>query len=237
MSGRMKFKISLIIVLFLLIMAVIVYIITGLDTRREYYTVSQTEAVEDPTLQTTEPADYTQENSQPSIAVATPAPSAPVVLTPGPEDMPVATPEPTPTPAPSPTPEPVYGTTVGSGSFKSDTGSRMNIVTRWEAVTQDADHVSVRVTVSAQHYSLHMISNRNVFISFNGEYQAFECPAVDTDDNSLQETELASYTFSVSLGSGESKTMPLAVEWQFHGSYGDVDLDVIECGGDITLSR
>ena len=42
---------------------------------------------------------------------------------------------------------------------------------------------------------------------------------------------------TVDLPESGSITLPLQVEWHFGGSYSGTALDVIECGGNVTLSR
>lgn len=60
---------------------------------------------------------------------------------------------------------------------------------------------------------------------------------MDYDGAEAINTVLAEKTFTVDLAQGESDSLTLAVEWHFGGTYGDVELPVIECGGSINLSR
>ena len=39
------------------------------------------------------------------------------------------------------------------------------------------------------------------------------------------------------LSANSSRAMALQVEWQYNGSYGGVELPVLECGGSINVSR
>ena len=48
---------------------------------------------------------------------------------------------------------------------------------------------------------------------------------------------LASHTFTVPLSANSSRAMALQVEWQYNGSYGGVDLPVLECGGSINRTN
>ena len=42
---------------------------------------------------------------------------------------------------------------------------------------------------------------------------------------------------TLSLPAGSSDSFPVAVQYQFGGTYSKVELPVIECGGTIELSR
>ena len=52
-----------------------------------------------------------------------------------------------------------------------------------------------------------------------------------------RKNELASTTFNVDLPVGSSNSYTLAVEWHFGGAYMNTPIDVLECGGNITLVR
>ena len=62
-------------------------------------------------------------------------------------------------------------------------------------------------------------------------------PAINYDGPAQRTSPLADYTFTVNLADGQSASLPLSVEWHFRGSYGEVQIDSIECGGIIPLSR
>ena len=80
-------------------------------------------------------------------AVSEPAPAAtPAVVEPTP--VPSSNTEPTPAPSATPVPAETYGKPLGSGSFTSDTGAKINIVADWVAMTSGKDTVDVKVTVS-----------------------------------------------------------------------------------------
>lgn len=92
--------------------------------------------------------------------------------------------------------------------------------------------------MSLDSYSMHLQAVPNsVNISLDGQFVSLDAPAIDYDGNALINTELASKTFTIDLSSGQSKTMTLAVEWHFGGTYGEVEVPVLECGGSISLSR
>ena len=152
-----------------------------------------------------------------------------------------ATAEPTllplPTEAPTPTPVPV-GTDLGSSSFESTSPVQgLNIVADWSAKTVDDSTVAVTVTVSTMSYSLHLEPARSVNITLAGQYATLDVGAVTYDGSSMAKNELASTTFNVDLPVGSSNSYTLAVEWHFGGAYMNTPIDVLECGGNITLVR
>lgn len=224
----MKNKITaiLFIVVFLLIVAVLFTFFSSLDKK----------PAETPSLPSAEPSDviidYSPEPTQP---VQTDAPTQPV-------DTPAPTPPATPTPTPTPSAEPSapvsYGGELGSGSFKSDTGAKLDIHADWSAKTVSSSQVEVTVKVILDSYSLHLQGVANsVNINLGGQYVSLDAPAVDYDGSAAISTELASKTFTVDLAEGQSDDLSLAVEWHFGGSYGNMDLPVIECGGTVSLAR
>lgn len=224
----MKNKITaiLFIVVFLLIVAVLFTFFSSLDKK----------PAETPSLPSAEPSDviidYSPEPTQP---VQTDAPTQPVNT---PSPTPPATPTPTPTPSAEPSAPVSYGGELGSGSFKSDTGAKLDIHADWSAKTVSSSQVEVTVKVILDSYSLHLQGVANsVNINLGGQYVSLDAPAVDYDGSAAISTELASKTFTVDLAEGQSDDLSLAVEWHFGGSYGNMDLPVIECGGTVSLAR
>lgn len=225
----MKNKITaiLFIVVFLLIVAVLFTFFSSLDKKP---------------AETPEPAisaepsdaiiDYSPEPTQP---VQTAAPTQPV-NTPAP--TPPATPTPTPTPSTEPSAPVSYGGELGSGSFKSDTGAKLDIHADWSAKSVSSTQVEVTVKVMLDSYSLHLQRVANsVNINLGGQYVSLDAPEVEYDGSEALTTELASKTFTVDLAEGQSADLSLAVEWHFGGSYGNMELPVLECGGTVSLSR
>lgn len=230
----MKGKITavLFIVVFILVVAVVCTFLTSWDKAGNDEAQGEDDGgssvvVVMPTPGTTSPA----ETPAASAAISTPAPTASPAGSPAPT--------PTPTPAPTPTPEPVYTEQdLGSGSFKSDTGAKLNIRADWSARTISSSQIEVKVKISLDSYSIHLQAVPNsVNVNLAGQYTSLDAPAVDYDGAEAINTVLAEKTFTVDLAQGESDSLTLAVEWHFGGTYGDVELPVIECGGSINLSR
>ena len=233
--NRGKITAVLFMIVFLLIAAVIATFLTGLDKKVEV---------------TPEPLV--------TNAVIITETEAPVAFTPAPTNV-VLTPAPTPVPTPAPTPEPTpaptqapsafaipfdssgaeaTGTLLGSGSFQSGTGANIDIRADWEARVSGASQAEVTITVSLISYSIHLNAMPNaVNIGLNGQYASLGAPAVNYDGSSQIVTTLASKSFPVELRQGDSRTLDLQVEWQFGGTYGDMVIPAIECGGNFTVSR
>lgn len=233
----MKGKITavLFIIVFILMVAVVCTFLTGWDRDT--------------------PADPSDPTGSADVNILPPEPDAPsaapssaptssigIISSPDITQVPAATPVPTPAPtaAPVPTQAPVsnYGTDLGSGSFRSSTGAKLDIQADWSAKTVSGSQVEVTVKVSLDSYSLHLQAVPNsVNVNLGGQYVSLDAPAVDYDGSAQINTVLASKTFTVDLAEGQSDDLSLAVEWHFGGTYGDVELPSIECGGTVSLSR
>ena len=131
------------------------------------------------------------------------------------------------------------GTVIGSGQFRSDTGTALNIHADWTASINDPQTANVTVTVFADHYSLITTATPGALqVSVDGQYVSLGSPAIENDGTTgLAMTEINSHTFQVPLTSGDIRTVPVQVVWQYRGTYSGVDLPTIECGGNITLTR
>ena len=172
-----------------------------------------------------------------SVVVTSMPTFAPAEATAEPTFLPLPTEAPTPTPTPAPTPAPV-GTELGTGSFESTSPVQgLNIVADWSAKTVDDSTVAVTVTVSTVSYSLHLEPARSVNITLAGQYATLDVGAITYDGSTMAKNELASTTFNVDLPVGSSNSYTLAVEWHFGGAYMNTPIDVLECGGNITLVR
>ena len=146
----------------------------------------------------------------------------------------VETPGPSGKPIPSSAPVP-SGTTIASGSFSSSTGTKLNLYTSYNAVITGPDTVSVYVSVSLNHASLSS-NSRNVSIRLGGQSANITAPSINYQGGGTT-TQLGSHTFTINLSSGQSSTLYLSSGWAFNGTYSGVNIGLIECGGNISLSR
>ena len=214
-KGRIKAVV--LIIVFLLVVAVICSWLTGTDKKDEQPGENTAPPEESSSVIVIDP-----NGSQSTAPVNTPAPTA--------------TPAPAPTPTPTPTPQ--YGDKLGSGTFKSETGVPINLRADWSVKTTSASQVEVTIKVSVDSYAIHLQAvPYAVKLSVNGEYVTMDAPAVDYDGSAATNTVFGSKTFTVNLSEGSSANIPVAIEWHFGGTYGGEEIDVIECGGTISVSR
>lgn len=239
--SRGQIKAMLYIVIFLLAAALFCVWLTGGD-REDNIPEPEWELE----FETTEPEVvlplYGEPSAPPAQPTQTPAPTP----SPTPAETPSITPAPLPTPTPMPTPTPTPAPerqSLGSGSFTSDTGTPMNIRADWTA-SVTGDTAEIELSVSLQCYAINMVGvAKSLHLCVGDEYVSLDVPAVEYSGNEAFTALLGSRKFTVSLASGESKTLPVAVEWHFGGTYGKDEngdpnvIDVVECGGSITLSR
>lgn len=231
-----KLKAVIFILVFLLILALIITWATGCDADRRAQEPEETQETEQ-TQPTPEPPQDTPVPAQ--------QPTVPTVPTPKPENQPTQPSQPSqptqttaptvPTPVPTPTPLP-SGQLLGSGSFHSETGTGLNLICDWKAVSVEGNKAEITLTVSAESYSLHLSDmGNNVFISVGGQPAEMAQPQM-AHDGGYTVTTFGTRTFTLPLNEG-TNNFSVAVEWHFNGSYSGTPLDVIECGTTITLTR
>ena len=224
-----RIKAVLLIIVFLLVVALICSWLTNTDKTEEQPAENTNPPEESSNVIVIDP-----NGTQSTAPVNTPAPAT----TPAPTPTPTPAPTPTPVPTPTPTPTPQYGDSLGSGSFKSDTGLPINLRADWSVKTVSASQVEVTIKVSVDSYAIHLQAvPYAVKLNVNGEYVSMDAPAVDYDGSAATNTVFGSKTFTVNLSEGSSANIPVAIEWHFGGTYGGEQLDVLECGGTISVSR
>ena len=131
------------------------------------------------------------------------------------------------------------GTSLGSGSFRSDSGTSINIHADWNAVVSGTNTVDITVTAYVDSYSLYTTASPDVLnIAVDGQYFSLASPAIEIPTTTQPiSTKINSRTVTVTLSGGETRNIPVEVLWHYRGTYGGTYLDSIECGGNITLSR
>lgn len=140
-----------------------------------------------------------------------------------------------PTPVPTQPPMPT-GQTLGSGSFHSETGTGLNLICDWTAVSVEGNKAEVTITVSCESYSLYLSEmGDNIFLRVGDQPAQMAQPQLSIEGG-YTVTNFGSRTFTLPLSEG-SNNFSVAVEWHFNGSYSGVPLEVIECGTTITLTR
>ena len=245
----MKNKITavLFIIVFLLVVAIVCVFLMNWDRG------GNTPAVES-VDNTAQDAAVVVETPDTPVVVSgtTPVPTTVPTALPLPTTIPTASPEATQAPAattqesPAPTENPATvnldpnypSVQLGSGSFKSDTKTGLNIRAEWSAKTVSGTQVQVDIVIYAQHYSLSTSAiPKSVNIVLDGQYISLDAPAIKYDGTGSTSTELASRSFIIDLAPGDTRELKLSVEWAYNGRYGGVSLKDIECGGKFELAR
>ena len=131
------------------------------------------------------------------------------------------------------------GTSLGHGTFRSDSGTAINIHADWNAVVSGEHNVDVTVTAYVDSYSLFTTASPEALnISVDGQYVSLASPAIEIQNTTTPvSTLINNRTFTLSLSGGETRSIPIEVVWNYRGTYGGTYLETIECGGNITLSR
>lgn len=191
----------------------------------------------------------------PTTVISTPAPAAtiaptPIILmTPPPTlppvtQAPVTAPDPTPDPTPEPTPKPTatpaptalpsYGTYLNSGSFSSDTGTKLNMHIDWTAYDDGNGNAVIAVTGSISSYSLYLASIYDgATITLDGHSTTSTTRAINQDDSAgLSTNPIFLTTLTVPLGTSGDMT----VSWRYGGTYSGVSLPTIEATGFVSVN-
>jgi hypothetical protein len=224
-----KVKAVFFILVFFLALALVVNAALGLDAKNH------------PAEEPAEEPEQTEFVPEPVQETPVPIPTWAPAPTPGPQQYNTApTPAPqqnntppaaAPTPVPTPAPRPA-GQNLGSGSFRSETGTALNIVCDWKAVSAADNKAEITLTVSIEHASIQLNDmGDNIFLRV-GDQSAQMAQPIMSYDGGRTVTTVGSKTLTVPAGSSYS----VALEWHYNGSYSGVPMDVIECGGSINLS-
>ena len=182
--------------------------------------------------------DNTPERGE-TITTATPGPepSPTPMATPEPmetfQPAPENTAQPTPEPLPEETTEPVIvnPSVLASGSFRSDTGTALNLVADWRAVAIDATTARITVTLSLESYSLDIGERRSNVLTFNGEEYYFLTDPIELEGGDFCKTQI--YVWSKEIGMSEL-SFDLSVRWNLRGSYSKKEMEDIELSGSYT---
>ena len=232
-----KVKAVFFILVFLLLLALVVHWALGLDAKKHAADIPEDEpeqTVITPPPVPENPAEPAQAQNTP-IPAPTPVPQNRPAPTQAPQNNPAPTQAPAPTPVPTPTPMP-SGQSLGSGSFRSETGTGLELICDWNAVSVEGNKAEVTLRVSIDSYTLYLneLTDR-IHLRVGSQTASMTQPALSYEGGKTN-TPFGSKTFTVELAEGNNG-FPVAVEWHFGGVYHEVPLDVIECGGTITLTR
>ena len=129
-------------------------------------------------------------------------------------------------------PEEVPVPVDASGSFCSDTGTYLNLLVDWSAVSSGEDTVMLTVRYSAESYSIFTAASPgNLALIVDGKTYTASCPELNYDGADLTVTPLATFTVEVPRG-----TVSLNAIWHFKGSYSGTELDNITADAALDLN-
>ena len=175
---------------------------------------------------------------------------------PTPTEMPIPTAEPTPrgevviTAAPGSTPSPVNtpsptadipdngsesGLVDTSGSFRSDTGTALNLVADWECISVSAKNVRLTITLSLESYSLSVGERSANQLVLNGVPITYRTAALEVPSGGLSKSELYTWSETLPLMEDGSLQQDLYAFWEFSGTYSGVEIDRLELSGHIAV--
>ena len=171
-----------------------------------------------------------------TVTTATPGPEPTVTPMATPEPMetfqpaPENTAQPTPEPLPEETPEPeiVNPSVLASGTFRSDTGTPLNLIADWRAAAIDDSTARITITLSLESYSLDIGERRSNILTFNGEDYYFMTDPLEIEGGDFVKTQIYVWSKEVPLS---KLSFELSVSWNLKGSYSKKEMDTIELSG------
>lgn len=178
-------------------------------------------------------SDDPEPTATPEAPIFTPAPAPTDTPEPTPTPTPTPTPRPTPTPTPAPTPAPTPTPEPAavSGSFRSDSGTKLNLLVTWSAYPSAGGGYRLEVDVNAESYSFSTDAlYHSIAITIGDETYALNSPKVSYDGTDLAVTPLAAQTAEVPGGA-----VPISVVWNYKGSYSGVEIESITASGTAQL--
>ena len=120
-------------------------------------------------------------------------------------------------------------TPTASGSFVSNSGTKLNIQAAWTVSVGPGGDKTLDVTVSATSYSLTSASlETGVTLTVNGVAYPARSNAVNYQGNALAVSELASFSIPNFPG-----TASVTAVWHFNGTYSGVPVSDITASGTI----
>ena len=138
-----------------------------------------------------------------------------------------AAPESSPIPEETPPPAPAGGSVDVSGSFRSDTGTALNLIADWREVSVSEDTVLLTVTLSLECYTLYVGDRSSNILTFNGEETYFSTEPVELEG---EFGRTAIYVWTRELPASQPG-FDLSILWDFRGSYSGKELETVELSG------
>ena len=165
---------------------------------------------------------------------AEPTPRGEVVITaaPGSTPSPVNTPMPT---AEIPEGGGEFDPVDISGTFRSNTGTALNLVADWQCVSVSAKNVRLTITLSLESYSLSVGERSANQLVLNGIPITYRTAPLEVPSGGLSKTELYTWSETLPLMEVVSLHHDLYAFWVFSVSYSGDQIDQIELSGLIAV--
>lgn len=141
----------------------------------------------------------------------------------------------TPSPSPSPTPTESYGLIDASGSFRSDSGTALNLIADWSCVSVNAGNARLTVELSLESFSLYVGERPYNTLIINGNTITFHTPAIETDGGDTIVTPLYTWSETIPLNPDGTLDLEISAEWVFTGTYSGKEIDSLCLEGSIIL--
>lgn len=157
----------------------------------------------------------TPETGAPEVTIAPEATAAPPEATIAPEE------------SPEPDNTPHTRTLNTEGSFETTTGTNLNMVLRWHAVSKNDETVTLTATAYIYSYTI-KYGTETGSMSINGVSKSFVTDPLSYESTDrLQEVELYTMSLDLPVAVGETVSVPVSAVWNFRGEYNGQPLDGI----------
>ena len=183
----------------------------------------------------TESAQPTPALTPSVISTPTPAPAESARPSADPSASPSPSVQPGQTAAPQPTQQVINRTINQTGSFESNTGTKMIMYANWTATSQNSETVTIKLDVILSTYTL-SVGPHNGVITVAGVDYSFTSPGISYKSEKVRNNAvLTSRSIEVTVPAGQATAIPVSVKWDFYGTYGGVEISRVPAGGTINI--
>ena len=183
----------------------------------------------------TESAQPTPALTPSVISTPTPAPAESARPSADPSASPSPSVQPGQTAAPQPPQQVINRTINQTGSFESNTGTKMIMYANWTATSQNSEIVTIKLDVILSTYTL-SVGPHNGVITVAGVDYSFTSPGISYKSEKVRNNAvLTSRSIEVTVPAGQATAIPVSVKWDFYGTYGGVEISRVSAGGTINI--
>ena len=183
----------------------------------------------------TESAQPTRALTPSVISTPTPAPAESARPSADPSASPSPSVQPGQTAAPQPTQQVINRTINQTGSFESNTGTKMIMYANWTATSLNSETVTIKLDVILSTYTL-SVGPHNGVITVAGVDYSFTSPGISYKSEKVRNNAvLTSRSIEVTVPAGQATAIPVSVKWDFYGTYGGVEISRVSAGGTINI--